>query len=70
MIYSKLVNSIMAQFLAKDGHKVVPFITGTPGGGKSACAREIANRLQKEFDIPDERVVEFNPSLRDPVDIN
>jgi hypothetical protein len=31
--------------------------------------RQIARELQNKFDIPDERVVEFNPSLRDPVDI-
>lgn len=69
MKFSKLKKTILHQFLAMDGHKVVPFIVGEPGGGKSACAREIAKELQSKFSIPDERVVEFNPSLRDPVDI-
>lgn len=69
MKFSKLKQTIIHQFTAECGHSVVPFIVGQPGGGKSACAREIAKELQSLFNIPDERVVEFNPSLRDPVDI-
>lgn len=69
MKYNDLVNIITAQFSAKNGFRVVPYISGQPGGGKSACVREIARKLQAKLGIPDERVVEFNPSLRDPVDI-
>ncbi|WP_462391083.1 ATP-binding protein [Parasutterella excrementihominis] len=69
MKFSTLKSSVLLQFSQENGHLVVPFITGQPGGGKSACAREIAKELQTKFNIPDERVVEFNPSLRDPVDI-
>lgn len=69
MKFQKLKQTIIHQFKAEGGHRVVPFIVGQPGGGKSACAREIAKELQGMFNIPDERVVEFNPSLRDPVDL-
>ena len=65
MKFSTLKSSVLLQFSQENGHLVVPFITGQPGGGKSACAREIAKELQAKFDIPDDRVVEFNPSLRD-----
>jgi hypothetical protein len=67
--FSSIKESILAQFARKDGNRVVFYIVGCPGGGKSACAREIARELQKLHGIPDERIVEFNPSLRDPVDI-
>jgi len=43
----------------------VPNIEGRPGGGKSTLAREIISQLG----IRPERITEFNPSLRDPVDI-
>lgn len=69
MRYSDLKSTIVAQFLAPNGNEVVPFIEGRPGGGKSACAREIALTLKEHFNIADEQIVEFNPSLRDPVDI-
>lgn len=69
MKFQKLKQTIIHQFKAEGGHRVVPFIVGQPGGGKSACAREIAHELQDIFNIPDSRVVEFNPSLRDPVDL-
>lgn len=69
MKFSTLKNSILTQFKQENGHLVVPFLVGQPGGGKSACAREIAKELQETYSIPDSRVVEFNPSLRDPVDI-
>ena len=39
------------------------FILGAPGGGKSACARDIV----RELGITN--VVEFTASLRDPVDV-
>lgn len=69
MNYSSLKSSILAQFAVKGGNKVVPFLVGKPGGGKSSCAREIAEELAKKHQIPAERIVEFNPSLREPTDI-
>lgn len=69
LTFNALSRSIIRQFNMKNGFKVVPFILGQPGGGKSACVRAIAKEIQKLRDIPDERVIEFNPSLRDPVDI-
>lgn len=63
MKFSDLKSTILAQFLAPKGNTVVPFIEGKPGGGKSACAREIAQALQEKMKIKDEQIVEFNPSL-------
>ena len=65
MKYQNIKTSIIEQFKAPRGNVVVPFILGAPGGGKSACAREVIASL----DIPPERVVEFTASLRDPVDV-
>jgi hypothetical protein len=65
MRYSHIKTSILEQFKVEGGNKIVPFILGAPGGGKSACAREVIASL----DIPAERVVEFTASLRDPVDV-
>ena len=69
MRFSDLKKTILAQFMAPNGNSIVPFIEGKPGGGKSACAREIADVLKEKFKIKDEQIVEFNPSLRDPVDV-
>ena len=69
MKFSELKESILAQFSVAGGNRVVPFLEGKPGGGKSACAREIVQELKTRFNIADEQIVEFNPSLRDPVDI-
>lgn len=63
MRYSNIKTSIVEQFKAPGGNKVVPFILGAPGGGKSACARDIVDELGFET------VVEFTASLRDPVDV-
>lgn len=63
MRYSNIKTSIVEQFKAPHGNKIVPFILGAPGGGKSACARDIVTELG--FDT----VVEFTASLRDPVDV-
>lgn len=49
MKFSTLKSSVLLQFSQENGHLVVPFITGQPGGGKSACAREIAKELQAKF---------------------
>lgn len=45
------------------------FIVGKPGGGKSSCARGIAQELAVTHKIPSERIIEFNPSLREPCDV-
>ena len=69
MKFSDLKETILAQFMVEGGNRIVPFIEGKPGGGKSACAREIVAELKKRFHIADENIIEFNPSLRDPVDV-
>lgn len=63
MRYSHIKTSVLEQFKAPNGNKIVPFILGAPGGGKSACARDVVNSLGIE------NVVEFTASLRDPVDV-
>ncbi len=65
MKYSDIKTSITSQFAAPGGNKVVPFIIGRPGGGKSACARDALRTLG--FD--ESNTVEFTASLRDPVDV-
>ena len=65
MRYSHIKTSIAEQFKVEGGNKIVPFILGAPGGGKSACAREVI----AELDIPADNIVEFTASLRDPVDV-
>ena len=61
MKFSDLEISIKAQF--ESGHKVPFMLLGAPGGGKSALARKIGK------DMGFDNVVEFNASLRDPVDL-
>ena len=61
MKFSDLEISIKAQF--ESGHKVPFMLLGAPGGGKSAIARKIGK------DMGFDNVVEFNASLRDPVDL-
>lgn len=63
MKYQNIKTSIVEQFKAPSGNKVVPFIIGRPGGGKSACARDVVRTLGFE------NVIEFTASLRDPVDV-
>jgi hypothetical protein len=65
MRYSSIKQSVLSQFRAERGNEIAPFILGAPGGGKSAVAREII----AELGIPKDKTVEFNVSLRDPVDI-
>ena len=69
MRYKDIASSVTAQLLADNGHRVVPFIVGKPGGGKSTVCREIAANIAKAKKIPNERIIEFNPSLREPCDI-
>ena len=54
MKFSDLKETILAQFMVEGGNRIVPFIEGKPGGGKSACAREIVAELKKRFHIADE----------------
>lgn len=61
MKYSSIVNSIRAQF--ETTNKVIFYIEGAPGGGKSAAAKEVGRLLG--FD----KVIPFYASLRDPVDL-
>lgn len=61
MKFQNIKLSIIEQF--KRTNKVVPYIEGKPGGGKSALACEIGKELG--FD----NVVQFFASLRDPVDL-
>lgn len=63
MRYSALHQSIMANF--KRTNRIVPYVTGKPGGGKSALGRQIA----KDLGVRPEHYTEFNASLRDPVDV-
>lgn len=42
------------------------YMSGAPGLGKTSLCYEIA----KAKGIPDDRVLLFRPSLRDPVDLN
>lgn len=63
MKYSDIKESVLANFSLSP--KLVPYIEGKPGGGKSTLARDIVAALG----VKPERVTEFNPSLRDPVDI-
>jgi hypothetical protein len=65
MKYSDIYESITAQFgTTHTGHKTPAYLLlGKPGGGKSDLARAIGRDLK--FD----KVVEFNASLRDPVDL-
>jgi len=60
MRFSNIVDTITKQF--ESTNQVIFLIEGAPGGGKSAAAAEVGKRLG--FD----RVVQFFPSLRDPVD--
>lgn len=63
MKYQNIKTSVLSQFQVEGGNTVVPFIIGRPGGGKSACARDVVKTLGFE------NVVEFTASLRDPVDV-
>lgn len=63
MKYSDIKTSILTNF--RRGNKLVPFISGKPGGGKTSLAMEVV----RELNIDPKRVTVFNPSLRDPVDI-
>lgn len=61
MKYQDLKSAITSQF--NRTNKVTYLLLGKPGGGKSALCRDIGSTMG--FD----RIVEFNASLRDPVDL-
>jgi hypothetical protein len=63
MKYTDIKQSVLANFAR--GNLLIPMIEGKPGGGKSSLARDVIRSLG----INPARVTEFNPSLRDPVDI-
>ncbi len=61
MKYSDIKLSIISQL--KRSRKVVPYIEGAPGGGKSALAKDVGRELGYDH------VEMFFASLRDPVDL-
>jgi hypothetical protein len=61
MKFSDIHTSITAQF--KTTNRIAPFILGKPGGGKTELARKVGR------DLGFDQVIEFNASLRDPVDL-
>lgn len=63
--FNDIVESTVSQWNAPGGYRIVPFLISKPGGGKSACAKQIG----VEMGIPDNRIVQFFVSLRDPVDL-
>lgn len=61
MKYQDLKTVITSQFSKTNG--ITYLILGKPGGGKSALCRDVGNTLGFE------NIIEFNASLRDPVDL-
>lgn len=61
MKFSDIYLSIVEQF--KTTNRIVPYLEGAPGGGKSALAQAVGDALG--FD----KVITFVASLRDPVDL-
>jgi hypothetical protein len=61
--FKSIERAILAQF--NFNNKVVPYIEGAPGGGKSALAAKIG----REMGIPEENITQFYASLREPVDL-
>lgn len=72
MRYSQLRSAMLAQFAADGGAAAAYFVMGKPGGGKSALARDVARTHLMRLGVDpvvNENIIEFNASLRDPVDI-
>jgi hypothetical protein len=79
--FQQIKTSIVEQWKVPGGNEIAFFLISKPGGGKSACAREAAKEILAYYGLPYEQydsdkdnvnsatVVEFNGSLRDPVDI-
>jgi hypothetical protein len=65
MKFSNIALAAVAQFNAPQGNRVVPYIEGKPGGGKSALGRQIGIDLG----IEPANIHQFFASLREPVDL-
>lgn len=65
MKYSQLITSIVAS--AKAGDRTPTYITGAPGGGKTALCMDVAAELGIPKDVA--KTCMFRPSLHDPVDL-
>ena len=65
MKFSDIATSVTSQFAAPGGNRVVPYIEGKPGGGKSALAQVVGQQM----DIHPSNVTQFFASLREPVDL-
>lgn len=65
MKFSDIATSVTSQFNVNNGNRVVPYIEGKPGGGKSALAMSIG----KDMGIPATNITQFFASLREPVDL-
>jgi hypothetical protein len=63
MKYSDIVSSVALQYSRTN--KVVPILMGPPGGGKSACARDVGLAMG----VHPDNIFQFFASLRDPVDL-
>ena len=71
MRYQQLRCAMLTQFAQPGGNLAAYFVIGAPGGGKSALARDVAYTHLRNHGVEpnDTNVIEFNASLRDPVDI-
>lgn len=65
MKFTDIATSIIAQFNAPEGTRIVPYIEGAPGGGKSALAMQIG----KTMGFEPANIHQFFASLREPVDL-
>lgn len=61
--FKQIEQAILAQFATTN--RVVPYIEGAPGGGKSALAASIG----KKMGLEPENITQFFASLREPVDL-
>lgn len=68
MKFSQLHSSIVEQWSAKEGFRTVFYVRSSPGTGKSSLSEAVTQTMQKLKNIPDERVVTINPSLREAAD--
>ena len=64
-----IASSIVQQFLAPNGNRVVPYFVGAPGCAKTSIAREIGEQLANRLGFPHERIFTINPSLLEAPDI-
>ena len=59
------ISTVINSTLARNPEQAI-LILGAPGVGKT----DISHAVATHFDLPEERVLLFRPSLRDPVDLN